>query len=1013
MTNSSGQKPLILADLQHWPSLQTAVKPALDRQVSVIATLNAQLVGRRSMLSELRAALRLFTGGLIALQGPPGSGVSSVLAHLATTLPAAFWFADPAGKRGASSLCAQLLARHPRSIPLVAPAADSDPQVIEQLLEELSASLAPTDSQVILIDPPPGSTQPALPRSFSFPATIPPRILVVWGSHDPYDIPYPPDLTFRLPHDDAELSDDQVLLLRQAGCPTEWTNALVAAAQGNFLYLNLASAMLTQQRIGLHELPADLEALHLAWLASLDQNEHNLVLLLAATDDALTTSYLREMGGDAAALARLSGWIGPGPDSGVDGEQSWQLRHWFTRDFLARRQPAELAAIHTRLAVAAAPRHNGEPCGRGFARNAAFGTPTARDQLLPAVTRRTWIKAHARQLGGTRYAADDLAWELRVAAEQHDLPRLVRGAALAGSLTSRAHSLNPEAAVAALELTLQRHERESGLKRVLALVEQLPDGLDKAIVLRQLGEACYQARLRTSAMRLLSRALDLEDQRFPLAWRDQREQFLAALVEAALDLNDDDAALQISGYISHFERRGMAATRIVRWSVEHNKLARAQQVAAAIDHESLAAWCQAEVAVALYRAGEHTAAEEMLARVSVETAGAWAQIELACDEAYSNEDAARARIGRLPSQNQRDRGLSRLAHTLALAAKDGDALTAAEQIVDVETRVTALLDLRLTLDGLVAMLALEQATAAIGALTGPARAPLLAALAAAHAALGRRERSLSIVAQLDEGEERDRALSRVAVAFARQGDDLQAQALAAELSDDDERDWALDEMVRIMAQAGRWQNAEQLAAAIQAPDQRARTLADLAIQQARSAEPLAALQLALTIQLAGERARALTLIAPAVVAAGQTAAALAVAGIASEPRARLITRERDGRRPLLAFANIESRSRYLVAVAGAMAGQAPLSAIRTLIERIPRPLDQARAHLALAAAMARSDPPTAQTELGAALRAAMFGREAALRLLEQAVPVLATLGGSVLLVESAEIVDQVDRINDG
>jgi hypothetical protein len=381
----------------------------------------------------------------------------------------------------------------------------------------------------------------------------------------------------------------------------------------------------------------------------------------------------------------------------------------------------------------------------------------------------------------------------------------------------------------------------------------------------------------------------------------------------------------------------------------------------------------------------------ILEEITLETVAAWAQIELACDLAASDDLAARARIDALPSPGQRDRGLARLAHALALAEKDGDALAAAEQIGAVETRVAALLDLRLTLDGLVAMLAVERATSDIGALTGDDRAPLLAALAAAHAAIGRREDALRITAQLPEGEERDRALAKVAVAIAQSGDYPAAQVILVRLDDDDERDWAKDEIARILAGSGRWDECLALVAMIGADDQRARTAADMAIDRARAGDPLDALGQAATIDAPADRARALTLVAPLLVAAGHVGAAMSV----------------DGQPGLLASA--EARGRYLAAVAAALAEAGRYDKALEVIARILRPTDRARGGIALAQALAPSDRAGAVSALGAALRSATIGREEALRALELTAPTLAILGGGDLLAAAAAAVDEIDR----
>jgi tetratricopeptide (TPR) repeat protein len=366
--------------------------------------------------------------------------------------------------------------------------------------------------------------------------------------------------------------------------------------------------------------------------------------------------------------------------------------------------------------------------------------------------------------------------------------------------------------------------------------------------------------------------------------------------------------------------------------------------------------------------------------------------------APTDEEAARRRIDQIESPAQHDRALAQLAHALVEADKDGDALDAAARIGDVAVRVAALLDLRLTLEGLVAMLALEQATAVIGKVERDMRVPLLSMLAASYAALGRSEQALH-VANMAEGEEHERALSRVAVALAQRGDYAQALDIARNLADADEREWTLDELTRALAAGGHWQQAEALTAEIGTTHQRARTLADLAIARARAGEPLAGLQLAHRIVLVGtEYARAVTFIAPLLVAAGQSDIVLVV--VEDQYLTSICI-------PAHTLSSAQV-SRYLATVAIALAEHGDLDRATSAIMQRVQPLDQARAHVAIAQAAAPYDPDRAHAELGYALRAMLLGRDEAYRLLVQATPTFASLGGAALLNDIAAAIDEVD-----
>ncbi|MCG8350875.1 MAG: hypothetical protein MI924_24140, partial [Chloroflexales bacterium] len=890
---------------------------------------------------------------------------------------------------------------------------------------------------ILLIDPPPETHQSFHPLPPPLPLQLPEGILVIYGCTPGATLPWKPHTRMQIPLSGSEVMHDQALQLQRWRCQADWIKPLIMAAQGNWLYLRLALRLLRANLLNIRSLPDSLDQLYTIWWSTLDSYGQRLALLLAAGGAALPLTVCAELSGDDP-LPYLRTWAMLGivvpktqtvEQTSAGGEtQCCTFWHWSTRAYLAQQHKTTLAQTHAacvtyalrqgatsndrRGKVAPASRVASRQIQtylvRRFARHAVLSGRSTQMTALPLVTRRAWVLAHERRSGQLNDAAQDLVWELQLVTRVDGggnpaLLRLARSAALAGTLVSRARTLSPNVALAALTSALEQRGREAGLKRVLDLVEQLPDGRDKALILRQLGEACYEARMRSSAMRLLSRALDLEEQPFPRPWREQREQLHAALARAALEQGAVAAAREISARISHAERRGMAETQIVRWLLEQGAagaddalLAQARELACRITHESMGAWARSEVAVALAREGDLAAAEDLLASVAVETANAWAQIELACDTTVEHADDARARIDRLYSPNQRDRGLARLSHALALADKDGDALAAAEQIGDVEVRVSALLDLRLTLEGLVAMLALERATGEIGALQGDARAPLLSALAAAHAALGRRERALNIANQLEEGEERDRAFSRMAVAFAQQGDHEQGQLIARALDDDDERDWAFDELTRLLGEAGHWQAAQSLANEIVAADQKARTLAELAIACARADSPLAAFELACSICVPAERSRALNIIAPQLIVAGQLAAALSIL-------------EEDSNAPCPIFATVDARSRYTAAIAMTLAECGDFQQTQRLASAHLRPFDRARVYLAIALTNARrQEREPAYAALGAALLVAAQGRDEAFRVLEQATPVFALLGGAETLTGIAAAIDEID-----
>jgi tetratricopeptide (TPR) repeat protein len=865
---------------------------------------------------------------------------------------------------------------------------------------------------LLLIDSAGERRQPLSALPHVLPVTIPAGVFIVYGCEPGATLPVAPLARVTVPHMGKEVVIDQTDLLRRWDCPDEWHNTLLVAAQGNMLALRLAWGLLRQQTISIHDLEPGLAALHKTWWEHLDAPGQRLALLLAAAGEPLPLELCRTLL-DVDPQPYLAAWNQIGIAETADDAT---LAHSFTREYLAEQQGEALAHIHGELtqlgqtvldgldappdtdSLPPATASVGAYSARQFARHAALSPPDIRDSALPLVAQRAWVRAQERRTQALVDAAHDMAWELRGAASGPTL-RLVRAAILTGTLVSLARTLLPEAAVAALGAAVEQHGREAGLKSVRALVDQLPDGQNKALILRQMGEACYGLKMRTSAMRLLSQALDIEEHKQPAAWRDQRDQLHTTLASAALDQDDADGALIIAKRISHTERRGMVQTQVMRWLLQRGELERARTLVSQIEHESLADWAQAEVAVTLARAGDNAAAAALLNAIDSDTARVWAETELACDLAASDEAAARQYIDSMSNPNYRDRGLAQLARALAEADKDGDALDAAGSIQDVAVRVAALLDLRLMLEGLVAMLALEQATAVIGKLPRDVRVPLVSMLAASYAALGRSDEALAVAERGAEGEERDRALSRVAVALAAHGEHGHGLSIARALDDEDERDWTLAELTHVLAEAGRWDAAQQLCSEISTDQQRARALADLAIARARAGDPLAALQIANQITLQrGEYARALLLLAPLLVAAGNADIALSL-GQEQHLRTRCI--------PAHAL-DAAQVSRYRSTVATALAEHGNLPAARSLAATIPYPLDQARARVAIAQVAARSGNSAALTELGHALRGALHGRNDAFRLLEDTVPVLVALGGAALLRDVSAVLEEVD-----
>lgn len=1001
-----------LTALDTYPWVRESVETSLAQQAARVAERLSSFQGRKSTLAELDAVIRRVPGGLVALEAPPGGGVTTLLAHLAAVRPAAFWFADDDSGQGTAALCAQLIGLYHPTVALVPPAANSDPSALENLLREIAERHTAEEPIVLLIDPPTCPNQPRFPSPPLLPPTIPPRVVMVYGCTPETPLPFEPVARIQIPLTGDDVAHDQRLVLQARACPAAWHNPLLAAAQGNMLYLSFACHLLQHSILDVLSLPIGIESLYATWWNQLDSQGQRLALLLTAAGEPLPVDLCTNLLG-TNPLPLLQAW---GPLVAYhESVNTATWYHWSLRGYLAQHQQEALTHIHAAIAEAAPLSEQPPPpaspgaetyLARQAARHAALGTAHTRHTLLPRVAKRTWIRDQERRTSTLAVAANDLAWNISAAATpdapRPDIPsrllRLMRSTLLAGTLRTLARTLLPDAAVAALRAVSAQGSRETGLKRVLEVVDQLPDGYHKAQVLRQLGEVCYAERMRTSAMRLLSQALDLEEKRLPPSWREQHDHILLEMVQTALDKKSVEAALEISECIDHKEQRGMAETHTVRFLIKCNELVRARRIASNISHENLRAWALAEVVAAVARSGDLYTAEMLLNDIQIETARSWAEIELACLIAQQDEKDARTRIDRLENDNQRDHGLARLSLALAQAGKENEALVAATQVKDVATRVSALLDLRHTLGNLVALVALKQAAAAIGELPNDERIPLVSLLAAAYASLGHHKQALSVARQLPEGEEQDRAFSRVAVALARYGNHADSLAITRALPDTDERDWTLGELSCVLAAQGYWQESQAFALEIHDEKDRARIVANLSIALARTGATLAALWLTRNIPLSAERARALTMIAPLLVKAGHRNEAL---DMYKAEQSKTTAQQSDCLPP-------SHLNRYLTALAIAIAEQGDLALAQSLATSMPFVFDQARVYMAIARSTIIRDPVQAHALVGLALRSAAIDRSYTFRLIELAIPILAKVGTTANLVELAKALHESD-----
>ncbi len=986
--------PPALAALAAFPALHEPVGRSVAAQARRIAERQTHYIGRPTLLRSLDERIRATGGGLIALEGAPGSGTTALLCHLAATRPYAFWLPEDDAGEGVAALCAQLLALHQLPIALVPPAVDRDATALELLLAEAGATRPGGDPLVVLIGRPPNDQ--AIPLAPIFPATIPPGVVIVLACAPKATLPLRAAARVALPMAGARLQQRLTQSAIQRGCAPELAPAVAACSHGAFLYAYLATGLLRSGGLHPRALPDGLAALHQAWWQQMERPERWLAAVIAAAGEPLDLPLWAAAAGMAHDDTQR--WIRRWQPFLEIIDNRIQIYHPTTRTFIVEQSDDQLAGAHAAYVMLAhersgarleqlQPEHDGYLV-RQIARHVALSDSATKAETIPEIANRAWVVARERASGTMRSAAQDIAWMIRATSDGGELLELVRRVAIGGTLALLARRLAPDAAADAFEQAINNGgARDPTLKRVRAMLDQLPDGRDKAQALRRLGEACYGQRMRASAMRMLSEALDLEAPGPPRTWRDEREETLVAFARAANAIDLPQTALGITARISHPERRGMIETEVVRWMLAHGERTRAEEVAYAIGHLAMHEWAMAEVAVGHARAGDTVRGEIVLGTLRTETAIAWARGELACDAAYQGDPhAARAVLG-LENTSLRDRALALVAQALVAGRQPDAAVETARLAQDRDVRARALIDIALQQPPN-ASAALAFAAADIVALSGDDRASLVAALAAAQASVGRMETALHTIALLPEEEEQARAQSRIAVALAQHGNPSDARIVAEAIGDGDERDWALDELARLAAADNDWDAALALTNEIDDDAQRAHSAADLAITLARSGAAAQAHAQIEQIEIAAERTRAHGMILGPLVAAGAKAYALETLAHIQEP---------------------DARSRYQAALTAALAIHGDLLAAQGIARTIARPLDRARALVAIARAATDTNQRLTYHELAAALRiAAALGRSETCACLAWCGDTLAKLGGGELLLATASVLDDID-----
>ena len=295
--------PPALVAVAAFPQLHAQVTRALAAQAHRIAERTALFVPRPALLKTLDERIRAVHGGVLALEGVPGSGTTAVLCQLATARPCAFWLPDDDAGQGFEALCAQILALGDLPVKLVPPAASRDATALERLLAEAGAGRPIGDPLVVLVDRPPGADVAALAPPF--PAAIPDGIVVVRPCLPGQHLASQTLGYVSMPEHGARLEQRLAQTAARFGCSPETAARLAERSQGSFLYVRLAVVLAQSGALAVEDLPEGLEALHQRWWAELDQRGRRVAALIAAAGEPIELPLLLELSGARGLAAAL------------------------------------------------------------------------------------------------------------------------------------------------------------------------------------------------------------------------------------------------------------------------------------------------------------------------------------------------------------------------------------------------------------------------------------------------------------------------------------------------------------------------------------------------------------------------------------------------------------------------------------------------------------------------------------------------------------------------------------
>ncbi|GIF66726.1 hypothetical protein Ais01nite_47610 [Asanoa ishikariensis] len=355
----------------------------------LIAEKTQHFVGRRFAVDAVDQFIARNSAGYLVIEGMPGIGKTSLLAHLAATRGWAHHFVVGAlgisrAEQFLENVSAQLIAKYDLDrAAALPPEASRDGSFLAGVLSEVSAGLPDGATAVVLVDALDEVftlhdvhanvlyLPPTLPRGVFFVVTTRPRERDELALRtetreffylDPRSSANQADV---LAYIDGALDRDQLRTRLSAwgATPADFAETLLAKAEGNFMYLHHVLPAIEQGRFAdfaLDDLPQGLEAYYDAhwrqmraagggdWAALWQP----AIVFLAAAREPVTVSQIAAWTGLPPPQIQVAvrRWREFLDVERVDGQRRYRIYHSSFHDFLGAKDDVDLRAVNSTIA---------------------------------------------------------------------------------------------------------------------------------------------------------------------------------------------------------------------------------------------------------------------------------------------------------------------------------------------------------------------------------------------------------------------------------------------------------------------------------------------------------------------------------------------------------------------------------------------------------------------------------------------------------------------------------------